>query len=756
MFLNWTFKQNRAMKVLFLTTFFIIVHSLGMQVSPASPGGKISGKVMDAQTHEPVPGAHVYLEGRENGTVTDLNGNFEIEHYPGFSTLVISHLGFRVSYVELGDTDLHAPLTVYLAAVPIRSDDIIITAGRMQMRYSGVYSDTKTRAVEDHMGAIPGLDMVTRANFAKDPVIRGLRDSRVNVLIDGMRLTPACVDGMDPATAYVEADNLQSIEISRGQDNQLISSTAPGGSVNFVMARPALNSGFFGNVETGYHTVSHQRSIQAALSYGNERWAIRTSGTYRDAGDLQPGKGARIAGSGLKKGNVYTSILYRPFENHRFNLRYIGDFAGKIGYPMLIMDTRRADAHITGIEHTWNNPSENIHTITTNLYLNHVQHWMDDYDRDVTQRDVMANMYMPMYGETTTAGVTSELNASSGSRLIHLKLELFSIDAFADMLMEHVDSSVRDMYLVNLGDVSQYHGVISQSIRYFTENNWIFGANAHAEFGTSRIREKSAIATYRAEYPGISTLEPTDFGYSAGLSAEKQVSEWFMSGIRISDGRRLPGHLERYGYYIYQPLDGFFYYGNPALKPERSSQAEVFITLGNEHSRLSNSTSLWVNRMENYIAGSRIDRYFKRYDNMGVATLTGFETDISARINSRWSSAASVSYVFGQHNELDEPLPMMPPLKGAVSLQREAEIVSLETRLRWASAQNRVAEQNSLETRTSGYALWDVYTRIQLTQNIMLQIGAENLLNTFFVDHLSVNSMPGAGRNIHGALRVTF
>jgi iron complex outermembrane recepter protein len=744
------------MLVIFSIILFVIVNSMGMQDSLTSPEGKVLGKVLDAQTHEPVQGAHIYLDGRENGTVTDRDGNFELVHYSGFSTLVISHLGFRVSYLELGDNDLHMPITVYLEAVPIRSDDIVITAGRMGMRYSGVYSDTKTRSVDDHMAAVPGLDMVTRANFAKDPVIRGLRDSRVNVLIDGMRLTPACVDGMDPATAYIESDNLQSIEISRGQENQLISSSAPGGSINFAMARPVLNSGFLGNLETGYHSASNQKSVQATISYGNQKWAIRTSGTFREAGDLQPGKGSRIAGSGLTKGNLHTSILHTPAENHRFNLRYIGDFAGKIGYPMLIMDTRRADAHIAGLEHTWNNTSANIHTITTNLYLNHVKHWMDDYDRDVTQRDVMANMYMPMYGETTTAGVTSELNASLGKILINSRLEIFSIDAFADMLMEHTDASVRDMYLVNLGNVSQYHGALSQSLRYFTDNNWIIGANAHAEIGTSRIREKSAIATYRAEYPEIQALEPTAFGYSGGLFVEKKMNHWFHPGIRISDGRRLPGHLERYGYYIYQPLDGFFYYGNPALKPERSSQAEVYIIIGNEHSRFSNSTSLWVNRMENYIAGSRIDEHFKRFDNMGTATLTGFETDINARINSRWSSTASVSYVFGQHNELDEPLPMMPPLKGSVSIQREAEPISLETRFRWSAVQNRIAEQNSLETRTAGYMLWDVYARIKLSQQLMLQIGAENLLNAFFVDHLSVNNMPGAGRNIHGSVRVSF
>lgn len=716
----------------------------------------ITGRVLDEQTLDPVPGAHVYTEGMNNGTVTGEDGSFVILFYHGSNRLVFSHVGFRNSILELTNIEFDSTYTVYLAPVPIRNDDIIITAGRMNMRYSGIYSDTKTRAVEDHMRSVPGLDMVTRANFAKDPVIRGLRDSRVDVMIDGMRLTAACVDGMDPATAYIESDNLQAIEINRGQENQSLTSTAPGGSVNFAMARPLLNSGLSGSAETGYQAVSSQRSAAVSFMYGDETWAFRLSGTYRNAGDLQPGNGPRIPGSGLEKGNVYTAILYQPKENHRFNMRYIGDFAGEIGYPMLLMDTRRADAHIAGLEYYWANPTNLINSVTTNIYLNRVEHWMDDYGRDVGQRDVMRNMYMPMYGETTTAGFSTEFGASTGSHLMNLKFEAYSISAFADMLMEHTDPNIRDMYLVNVGDVSQRNGLMGTAYRYFTDNNWILGVNARAEIGFNRIREASAIATYQAEYPGLSSLEPIDIGYSFGISAEKRLTEKLSASARISDGKRLPGHLERYGYYIYQPLDGFFYYGNPGLRPERSSQAEFFITFGSEFSRVNGSTSVWYNRMENYIAGKRMDSNFKRYENMGMATLTGFEADLSVRLASKWSSGATFSFVYGNHNELNEPLPMIPPLKGSVSIQRESEIVSFESRFRWAAAQKRVAEQNSHETRTGGHTLWDVLARVHLTDYLTLQFGAENLLNTHYTDHLSVNSMPGAGRNIYGSIRVFF
>ena len=715
-----------------------------------------SGILIDSVSDEPVQGAHLYFEGIGNGTVSDNNGEFSLAFPADEATLIISHVAYTQVRTKIFKESTESDQVILLQPVRLGSNELIVSAGRFTQAWSGIYSSAKTRPVEDHMASISGLDMVSRANFAKDPVIRGLRDGRVNVMIDGMRMTPACVDGMDPVTAYVEADNLQSIQITRGQEAHPIASTAPGGTVNFAMARPILNSGFSGSAESGYHSVSNQHLVQSALLYGEERWAVRLSGTYRHAGDLMSGNHSRIEGSGLEKGNLFTSLLFKPNEYHEFSLRYIGDFASKIGYPKLLMDTRRADAHIAGLEHTWNRSSQRIHSITTNLYINRVEHWMDDYDRDVTAREVMTDMFMPMYGETQTAGITSLLNASSGSHLINLKLDTWSVDAFADMAMEPVNPGLSDMYLVNLGDVSQRNVSVGGSYRYFTNNKWIFGANGQAEAGSNRIRERSAIATYRAEYPGLDDLEPFTLGYLIGLSAEKVISEQFQAGFRVSDGQRLPDHMERYGYYIYQPLDGFFYYGNPALNTERSSQAELFLNIGNDHSRLNGNTSVWVNRMDRYIAGNRIDGLFKRFENMGSAILTGFEADINYRFNPKWMGGLSASYVRGHHNQVDEPLPMIPPLKGSLFLQRESELISFESRLRWAASQNRIAEQNSLETSTGGHTLLDVFTSIQPHHSITLRLGVENILNTFYTDHLSVNAMPGAGRNVQAGIRLLF
>lgn len=259
-----------------------------------------------------------------------------------------------------------------------------------------------------------------------------------------------------------------------------------------------------------------------------------------------------------------------------------------------------------------------------------------------------------------------------------------------------------------------------------------------------------------AEYPGLERLEPSDMGYMIGVGVEKMLSDRFRSGIRLSEGRRRPTHMERYGYYIYQPLDGFFYHGNPSLGTERSLQADLWFQIGREGGTLNATTTLWVNHLHNYIAGERFDEIFKRYANMGSALLAGFEADLNLHLPGHWHAGASASWVFGQHSELDEPLPMIPPLKGTFFLMRESGGVSWETRVRWAAPQDRIARKNSLENRTAGYLLWDLYASRSLLPNLTLQAGVENLLDHHYTDHLSVNDMPGAGRNLQVALRFTF
>ncbi|MBD3224185.1 MAG: TonB-dependent receptor plug domain-containing protein, partial [Caldithrix sp.] len=62
----------------------------------AGTTGKIAGKVVDANTGEPLPGANVIIEGTLLGASTDTDGDYYIINVPvGAYTLVVSYIGYR-------------------------------------------------------------------------------------------------------------------------------------------------------------------------------------------------------------------------------------------------------------------------------------------------------------------------------------------------------------------------------------------------------------------------------------------------------------------------------------------------------------------------------------------------------------------------------------------------------------------------------------------------------------------------------------
>ena len=85
--------------------FFSVMLSMctfgGMAVYPTpamatvaqSPTIKVRGQVIDEQG-EPMPGATIKIKNGQGGTVTDLDGNFQLE-VPGNATLLISYVGFK-------------------------------------------------------------------------------------------------------------------------------------------------------------------------------------------------------------------------------------------------------------------------------------------------------------------------------------------------------------------------------------------------------------------------------------------------------------------------------------------------------------------------------------------------------------------------------------------------------------------------------------------------------------------------------------
>ena len=83
-------KSNLIILVFFLCT--------GISIAQIS----VSGKVTDAVTGEPLPGANIIIKGSVKGAQTDFDGNFSIQSQKG-DVLAISYLGYVSQEILIGD-----------------------------------------------------------------------------------------------------------------------------------------------------------------------------------------------------------------------------------------------------------------------------------------------------------------------------------------------------------------------------------------------------------------------------------------------------------------------------------------------------------------------------------------------------------------------------------------------------------------------------------------------------------------------------
>ena len=88
----------------------LLVLSLAPAVLFAGVTGKITGRVIDKDTGEPLPGVNVIMEGTMLGAATDINGMFIILNIPvGTYTLKSSYIGYKD--IVITNVRVHADLT---------------------------------------------------------------------------------------------------------------------------------------------------------------------------------------------------------------------------------------------------------------------------------------------------------------------------------------------------------------------------------------------------------------------------------------------------------------------------------------------------------------------------------------------------------------------------------------------------------------------------------------------------------------------
>ncbi|HRI45742.1 MAG TPA: TonB-dependent receptor [Ignavibacteriaceae bacterium] len=210
--------MKRLSNLLKFGLFFFIALSTLIN---AGTTGKLTGKVTDTQTGEPVFGANIVIEGTYFGGAADMDGYYVINNIPpGEYRVIVSAVGFAKVIVEkvLIRIDLTTNVNVKLTSAAVElKQEVVVTAERPLVTKdltstSATISanDIKMMPVED-VGQIINLQAgVVGGHF------RGGRSNEVAYLIDGVSVTDAFNNRL---SVEVENTSIRQMEVISGTFN---------------------------------------------------------------------------------------------------------------------------------------------------------------------------------------------------------------------------------------------------------------------------------------------------------------------------------------------------------------------------------------------------------------------------------------------------------------------------------------------------------------------------------------------------------
>lgn len=188
----------REMKLIKLRTTVAVLLLFGSWAL-ASGTGKISGRVLDASTGQPLPGARVEVLGTDRGGLTDEGGNYHVVNLPpGSYSVRATMIGYQ-TLTQVGvrcNTDLTTRVDFKLSPSPIETQGVTVVAKRpvvdkdltATMRVIAS-AELEQMPWDNVQQAVAGQSGVVR--MGEDLHVRGGRSDEVDYLIDGISVRDA-------------------------------------------------------------------------------------------------------------------------------------------------------------------------------------------------------------------------------------------------------------------------------------------------------------------------------------------------------------------------------------------------------------------------------------------------------------------------------------------------------------------------------------------------------------------------------------
>jgi len=297
---------------LFLMCFVLVFLLISSSATFAQKNGAVSGRVMDVDTKEYLPGANIILEGTNFGAASDHSGLYRISNIPpGAYTLVASYIGYQDQSVEItiGEQGYTIAQDIAIKASDVKMQEVLIlglTQGQTKALSIQKTSDNIMNVVSEEqmekfpdinsaevLQRMPGVSIQRDQGEGRYVQIRGTSTQLNSMKINGEDIPSP--EGGERTTQMdiIPSSQLSSIEVIKTLTPDMDANSI-GGTVNLVTKsaldyeKPVLNVTAGG----GYADISGGGIYQGSVDYGTRFGVNKDFGIMFGASYLRSDRGS--------------------------------------------------------------------------------------------------------------------------------------------------------------------------------------------------------------------------------------------------------------------------------------------------------------------------------------------------------------------------------------------------------------------------------------------------------------------------------
>jgi iron complex outermembrane receptor protein len=713
----------------------------------------LSGHVRDKEDGAALAFASVYVPKLGMGAQTNEKGSYELSGLPkGKLKVEFSYLGYKKIIKEIYVKDAGNQLDVQLEPTALHSQEVVISGGTYSTQHDNaikielIKSDeilmSGASSLTEALTEVPGVDVISKGPGVGKPIIRGLSMTNILMLNNGVKLENFQFSENHPFLVDEFASG--GVEVIKGPASLLYGSDAVGGVINVLHEKPAPKGKIIGDFVQQFHTNTSGlvSSVGIKGNTGTFSWGVR--GSLKSHEDYTDGDGERVPNTRFDE----QSLKLNAALNRKFGIfRLFYDY----NRPKLGMCVPASVKLVT------ENGRDNevwYQDLTNHLISSRNTLFLGDFKVDVNAALQMNNRKL----QTD--------NATPAFEMVDMDLTTFSYE-----LKTYLPSGLNSDYIIG------FQGAVKTNRNNEAPNHVLPDADVYdysvfALLQHSFAEKLKTQAGLRYDFRAMKTKEvlknmnvDTDFGnISASLGATYQIGSDILLRANLASAYRTPNLAEL----TQDGQHGARYeQGNPDLKPQRSYEADLSMHLHSNWFLMD--VAVFYNHINDYIflsptndttaAGLEIYRYLQ-----SNAHLYGGELIMEAQPLKWFNVKGTYSYLVGEQDN-DQNLPFIPQNKFKLELKLEKEKLAFMERAYFRLGGTYAAKQDRpamFETESPDYFLMDLGLGAQIKwgqQKLMFSVIASNLLDEFYIDHLSTLKGLGygnMGRSVIFNLKIPF